>query len=789
MAAAASPLHANFPVGWRLRSESADRDLARRVRGGDQSAFEVIYQRYHRGLLAFCVHMLGSRDEAEDALQHVFASAYQGLLSSSRDIELRPWLYTIARNRCLSALRARRHDLAVDGLDRAGTPPDCLAAEVQRKAELREVLDDLRRLPQDQREALVLFEFGDCSHEEIASVLGVRRAKVKALIFQARERLMRARDARHTACGDIRAQIANLEGRAPRGAVRHHLDGCAGCAAFSVEVRRRRRLLGLVFPFVPSLGVKASILGIVREGGNVGPGRGVAGSAIGAGGVAVGGAGASGSGTAGIAGVVTGSAVACGVGGADGGATAIVAALGAKAIVAKTVAVVAVSAGAAAGASLQADRPAMTVPWASLQSPDPGRTVPAPGPPAGHRSPAPVEHGGASLPVPRAILGTRRATGPSAGAGPKPVVHINPPWGAVPLPHITAVPGVRARLVAPESPPAALGCRALVLPTGGSMGTAAAPGGATAVNDCSGPSIAAPRVAPPYFTSDPAADRAGGPEPKSVAGLGPFGDSRDGAASEIALPPPTGAKPRNLPVPAAAAESGAVPTRKRGGGTPKRPGERIAAGRSEPPGTTPSRRPGARDPGDWAGGGPSTAPSWRARPSDPVVTRATSPPASPGRSTSSHGGGKRGNADAGDAIAPREASSSPASASRDATPRSDGHRAFGVRAAPCDDCAAHRRRSAATVDRAPAATVAATETAPPPEPAPPPAPAASSPAQAVPAEPSGAPGSPPAKTATDASPSVAAVAAAPGPASAPATTPHGAAAAGVPEADQPPSEP
>jgi len=84
------------------------------VRAGDERAFELIFDRYHRGLLAFCGRMLASSEEAEDALQHTFMAAYRALRSSDRPIHLKAWLYTIARNRCLSVLRARREQVALD---------------------------------------------------------------------------------------------------------------------------------------------------------------------------------------------------------------------------------------------------------------------------------------------------------------------------------------------------------------------------------------------------------------------------------------------------------------------------------------------------------------------------------------------------------------------------------------------------------------------------------------------------------------------------------------------------
>src|SRR3954468_3662516 len=87
---------------------ASDERLVEHVRGGSEAAFEAIYDRHHRGILAFCRHMLASADEAEDALQHTFMAAYRHLMAGDAEIQLRPWLYAIARNRCLTLLRGPR---------------------------------------------------------------------------------------------------------------------------------------------------------------------------------------------------------------------------------------------------------------------------------------------------------------------------------------------------------------------------------------------------------------------------------------------------------------------------------------------------------------------------------------------------------------------------------------------------------------------------------------------------------------------------------------------------------
>jgi RNA polymerase sigma factor (sigma-70 family) len=128
------------------------------VRSGSEAAFEVIYDRHHRGILGFCRHMLGSAEEAEDAVQHTFMAAYRSLTSSDKPIQLKAWLYTIARNRCLSVLRARREQPS-DDLDSLST--DGFDAQVQQRQDLRDLLRDVAGLPEDQRAALVLAEVGD----------------------------------------------------------------------------------------------------------------------------------------------------------------------------------------------------------------------------------------------------------------------------------------------------------------------------------------------------------------------------------------------------------------------------------------------------------------------------------------------------------------------------------------------------------------------------------------------------------------------------------------------------
>jgi RNA polymerase sigma factor (sigma-70 family) len=235
------------------------------VRRGDSAAFEVLYDRHSVGVLGFCRHMLGSVQDAEDAVQHAFIAAHADLQRhADREIHFKAWLYTIARNRCLSVLRARR-DHPVEDME---IVTDRLTDDVQQRVDLRELLADINKLPADQREALVLSEVGALSHSEVAEVVGCEVSKVKSLVFQARTALIDRRLGRETSCDDIREQIATLRGGALRRShLRHHLEACPGCSEYREQVRRQRQMLALALPVVPSAALRGHVLGALGMGG------------------------------------------------------------------------------------------------------------------------------------------------------------------------------------------------------------------------------------------------------------------------------------------------------------------------------------------------------------------------------------------------------------------------------------------------------------------------------------------------------------------------------------------
>ena len=153
-----------------LRFEGDERLIAL-IRAGHDGAFEILFNRYHSRLLGFCQSMLKSRQDAEDVLQEVFANAHAAMLADERAINVRPWLYRIARNRCLNHLRKP----VPEGQDTMDIHPHqngtTTAEEVQNREDLRQLLADVRTLPETQRTALLLREIDQLSYEEIAQAM------------------------------------------------------------------------------------------------------------------------------------------------------------------------------------------------------------------------------------------------------------------------------------------------------------------------------------------------------------------------------------------------------------------------------------------------------------------------------------------------------------------------------------------------------------------------------------------------------------------------------------------
>jgi RNA polymerase sigma factor (sigma-70 family) len=148
-----------------------------------------LYERYAGPIFGFCLKRLGTREEAEDALQTTFLNAQQGLRRGVVPQFEAAWLYKIAENVCNSRHdRARRRPEAVRDLD---AMQDVLAAPEPAEPDVIAALPDaIARMPATQRRALLLREWQGLSYREIAEELGITEAAVETLLYRARRSLM-----------------------------------------------------------------------------------------------------------------------------------------------------------------------------------------------------------------------------------------------------------------------------------------------------------------------------------------------------------------------------------------------------------------------------------------------------------------------------------------------------------------------------------------------------------------------------------------------------------------------
>jgi RNA polymerase sigma factor (sigma-70 family) len=280
-----------------LRLQSDER-LVALTRRGSHGAFEALVARYQSRLLAFCRHMLASREDAEDVLQEVFAAAYNALLADDRTINVRPWLYRIARNRCLNHLR-RATAIGVDSMDvHFANYGQTTADQVHEREEFRQLLGDVRQLPETQRTALLLREIDALSYDQIAEAMDTTVPSVKSLLVRARVSLAEAGEARRMTCDEVRLELGEwAEGLTKVSApVRRHLKTCTRCSAFRQQLKDTNKALAAVLPVGPLLLLKKiaifSFGSHAASGGGAAGGAAATGALAGAGGAAAGGAGA-----------------------------------------------------------------------------------------------------------------------------------------------------------------------------------------------------------------------------------------------------------------------------------------------------------------------------------------------------------------------------------------------------------------------------------------------------------------------------------------------------------------
>lgn len=167
-----------------LRSQT-DGELMRLARAGHDPAFEAIFERFRKPLLGYSRRIVAAED-AEDVVQRTFIAAHRAIRDSKDELKLRPWLYRVAHNAAIDALRKQgpghvQLDESLDGVER----PDQAFERGQR---VRDTVAAIQGLPKRQRRALVLHALEGRPYAEVASELGTNAVAARQLVYEARRR-------------------------------------------------------------------------------------------------------------------------------------------------------------------------------------------------------------------------------------------------------------------------------------------------------------------------------------------------------------------------------------------------------------------------------------------------------------------------------------------------------------------------------------------------------------------------------------------------------------------------
>jgi RNA polymerase sigma-70 factor (ECF subfamily) len=171
--------------------EISDGQLVDELQHGSKAAFVALYDRHKVKIFQYCVRMMKDRSEAEDIVQSVFVRLFERANQIDCPDKFRSWLYCVARNFCLTRMRARAASAEVESESASVTADTSLVDELEDRQNGAGSLvrRGIARLSPELREVIILREFQELSYKEIAEVTSINEGTVKFRLFTARKKL------------------------------------------------------------------------------------------------------------------------------------------------------------------------------------------------------------------------------------------------------------------------------------------------------------------------------------------------------------------------------------------------------------------------------------------------------------------------------------------------------------------------------------------------------------------------------------------------------------------------
>jgi len=181
-------------------SREQDLVLLKRVQQGDSTAYRGLVEKYQGRIYSVVYGMLRNREDALDMTQDAFIKAYHKLDTFRLESSFYTWIHRIAMNLAIDLLRKKKRratsafDEDIAARDSTGSVAEVHhiaspSKELERKQLYKRIMDAMEKLPEDQRQVVLLRELEGCSYKEISDITGIPEGTVMSRLFYARKKL------------------------------------------------------------------------------------------------------------------------------------------------------------------------------------------------------------------------------------------------------------------------------------------------------------------------------------------------------------------------------------------------------------------------------------------------------------------------------------------------------------------------------------------------------------------------------------------------------------------------